>query len=167
MSDQQPKDNITISKQDYTEIVSQLQKLSVAQPEHHPIKNYQMMVLTRAYWDNFLSKLITSIVSVKMWILFAVLYYPYQLVKLGKISGDNYSNILLVVAPIVLGLREFAKASNAKIVAATDSSEAPTSSESPTSAATLSSTTAAPSKASPTVQAAQGLLKTIRQRFNV
>jgi hypothetical protein len=119
------------------------------------------MLTTRAYWDIFFSKLVTSVVSVKMWILFVILYYPYKLVLLGKISGDNYTNILLIVAPIVLGLREFAKSSSLKSL---DNAAAPTEDTTESAQTDQQSTQNTPS---PAIKVAQGVLDNIRHRFHI
>jgi len=155
---------ITISKQDYSEIILELEKLNELQiqpPTHNAITNYQPMLTTRAYWDIFFSKLVASVVSVKMWILFVILYYPYKLVLLGKISGDNYTNILLIVAPIVLGLREFAKSSSLKSL---DNAAAPTEDTTESAQTDQQSTQNTPS---PAIKVAQGVLDNIRHRFHI
>lgn len=157
MTDQDQENKVVLEKKEYDEIVSQLEELSEFQQQSgfHPIKNYQMMLFTRAFWDTLLTKLVASTVSVKMWILFTVLYYPYHLVREGKISGDNYANIVLVVAPLVLGLREFSKNSNKDD---NSSDSAPT---------TTSSSSGSIPIVSQAAKAGQDALKSIRQRFNI
>ena len=158
---------VTISKQDYNEIILELEKLNELQiqpPAHNVIANYQPMLATRAYWDTFFSKFVASVVSVKMWILFVILYYPYKLVLLGKISGDNYTNILLIVAPIVLGLREFAKSSSLKSL--DNAPDAVPTNDSAETGVTSTDQTAQ-STPSPAIKTAQSVLDNIRHRFNI
>ena len=137
MTEQEAPTTVTLTQEEYDEIVSQLENQSSSKDE----SEYHMMLFSKAFWDNFITKFLASFVSVKMWILFAVLYWPYQLVRSGNISGDNYTNIILIVAPLVVGLREFAKASNSKSSEASESSGAP--------------------------NAAQRLLALVRSRFHI
>ena len=165
MTDTQQDGYITISQQDYNEIILELErcnKLQVQPPKHNLLTSYQPLLTTRAYWDTFASKLIASVISVKMWILFVVLYYPYKLVLVGKISGDNYTNILLIVAPIVLGLREFAKSNGLKSLN-NDKAEDST----PANIGIAQTDQQSVPTPSPVIKAAQGLLNNIRHRFHV
>jgi len=84
----------------------------VEQLEHYVAKEnreHKMVAFSKVFWDNWLTKLFASLVSVKIWILFWVLYIPYELVQRKLISGDNYTSIIIIVAPLVVGLREYTK----------------------------------------------------------
>ena len=96
-------ESVTIDKQEYCEIVRQLEKL-----EQHE-KNHKWTIATGKFWDWILVKLVGSFVSVKLWTLFFVLYIPYNLLTKQLITADNYTQIILVVAPIVIGIRELSK----------------------------------------------------------
>jgi hypothetical protein len=99
---------VTLTEKEYEEILNQLESLAkTPTPPSEP--KYDMMLFSKPFWDNFCTKFIANFVSVKMWILFTILYWPYELVKEKSISGDNYTNIIIVVAPLVIGLREYAK----------------------------------------------------------
>ena len=98
-----PEEMISVSKDDYDQIIEQLEILNAAQNEDTPI------VLTKGFWDRCMTKLIVTLLSVKIWILIFILFAPYELVRTGKISGDNYTLILTIVAPIIIGLRELSK----------------------------------------------------------
>ena len=54
-------------------------------------------------------KIITELSSIKFWTLIIVLTQPYLALKAGLISGDNFTSILLVTAPLVIGIREIGK----------------------------------------------------------
>ena len=105
MNETEPK-VITLTQEEYDELVKQLEELAV-QPT--PKGDYQMIIFSRVFWDSFISKVFAALISIKLWVLFSVLYWPYDLVKKGHISGDNYAAIIIVVAPLVVGMREFAK----------------------------------------------------------
>lgn len=84
----------------------------VEQLEHYVAKEnreHKMVAFSKVFWDNWLAKLFASFVSIKIWILFWVLYIPYELVQRKLISGDNYTSIIIIVAPLVVGLREYTK----------------------------------------------------------
>jgi uncharacterized membrane protein len=104
--------NVTLTEKEYKEILDQLEDLTKASSmslKSTKDSEYAMMLFSKPFWDNFFTKFIANFVSVKMWILFTVLYWPYELVKEKSISGENYTNIIIVVAPLVVGLREYAK----------------------------------------------------------
>jgi hypothetical protein len=105
MSDQE-NENVTLTKQEYKEIVDELERLAL---EESKDKKHDWLLFSPVFWDNFLTKILSTFGSVKMWILVFVLFAPYELLKMGLISADNFTSILTIVAPIVIGLREFAK----------------------------------------------------------
>ena len=96
-------DNIIMDKQQYNEVISQLEKLEMYEKKH------QWKICTGKFWDWVFYKLICSFISVKLWTLFFVLYVPYNLLTKNLITADNYTQIILVVAPIVIGIRELSK----------------------------------------------------------
>ena len=100
------KEKIILDKEDYEEILEELKRLEARDDLDD---NYEWILFSSSFWDNFFTKIISNFVSVKVWILIFVLYVPYQLLMLGKISADNYTSLLIVIAPVVVGLREFSK----------------------------------------------------------
>lgn len=103
------EDKVILTKEEYQEIINQIETLS-DQLEQNQDEPHDWMLFSSMFWDSFFTKIISNFVSVKVWILVFVLYVPYQLLLSGKITSDHYTNILIVVAPIVVGLREFSKA---------------------------------------------------------
>lgn len=95
---------IEVDKDDLDFLVEQLEIYVAKENREH-----KMIAFSKVFWDNWLTKLFASFVSVKIWILFWVLYIPYELVQRKLISGDNYTNILIIVAPLVIGIREYMK----------------------------------------------------------
>lgn len=100
-------DKIELSKEEYEEILEQLEKTTAKEDLE---SNYKWMCTSKPFWDKLGSKLLGMCVSFKMWILFFSLYAPYHLLKQGMISSDNYTTILVVVVPAVVGFREYSKA---------------------------------------------------------
>lgn len=114
ISEQEQPATVVLTQEEYDDIIAQLEGLAGTPQQRE--EDYHMMIFSKIFWDNFITKLIATLVSVKMWVLFTLLYWPYQLVRQGYITGSNYTTIILVVAPLVVGLREFAKVgSNSKI----------------------------------------------------
>lgn len=103
------EDKVILTKEEYQEIINQIETLS-DQLEQNQDEPHDWMLFSSMFWDSFFTKIISNFVSIKVWILVFVLYVPYQLLLSGKITSDHYTNILIVVAPIVVGLREFSKA---------------------------------------------------------
>lgn len=103
------EDKVILTKEEYQEIINEIEILS-DQLEQNQDEPHDWMLFSSMFWDSFFTKIISNFVSVKVWILVFVLYVPYQLLLSGKITSDHYTNILIVVAPIVVGLREFSKA---------------------------------------------------------
>jgi hypothetical protein len=93
---------IKLTKEEYRQLLDKLQQ---AEDD----KNYSMLVLTKQFWDRFFCKLFAMFISVKLWLLIFFLYVPYQLVVSKHITGDNYVSIMIVVAPLLVGLRELSK----------------------------------------------------------
>jgi len=98
---------VSLDKEEYEEILEQLEHLSAKEEIG---SNYKWMCLSKPFWDNLGSKIISMCVSFKVWILFFSLYIPLHLLKQGMISADNYTTILVVVVPAIVGLREYSKA---------------------------------------------------------
>lgn len=144
MSDQPT--TITLTEHEYKEIVQKLE--DVAKHEAQQDK-YESIVLSKLFWDNFFAKIFAAAASVKNWTLFLILYMPYELLKLKLISGENYASIIIVVAPVVIGLREFSK----KIVDTRSNSNSSQSFDDSESFSTESSTSK--------------MLKTVRNKFNI
>lgn len=103
------EDKVILTKEEYQEIINEIEILS-DQLEQNQDEPHDWMLFSSMFWDSFFTKIISNFVSIKVWILVFVLYVPYQLLLSGKITSDHYTNILIVVAPIVVGLREFSKA---------------------------------------------------------
>lgn len=143
MSDQPA--TVTLTEHEYQEIVNKLEEMVVDQVQQ---KKYQMMVFTKPFWDNFFTKALAALVSVKNWTLFGIVYMPYELLKLKLITSDNYVNIIVVVAPIVIGLREFSK----KLVDINSNQESDPSSNADQQYST---------------EASSSMLKAIRQKFSI
>jgi len=94
---------VTINKEQYDEVIVQLEKLDKLEKKH------TWRLFTGKFWDWVFTKLIESFISVKLWTLFFVLYIPYDLLTRHLITADNYTSIIIIVAPIVIGIRELAK----------------------------------------------------------
>ena len=101
--------SVSMSQDEYDDIVMQLEKYAAKDSQEDVV-----LLFSKVFWDHFFTKIIVSFASVKIWILLFVLYVPAELVKKGYISGDNYTNILIIVAPLVVGMREFSKVSFSK-----------------------------------------------------
>lgn len=99
-------ENVTLTKEEYKEIVDELERLAL---EESKDKDHDWLLFSPVFWDSLITKIVSTLGSVKMWILVFVLFAPYELLKMGLISADNFTSILTIVAPIVIGLREFAK----------------------------------------------------------
>lgn len=95
-------DEIKLTKQEYDELIAELEDVAE--------KEYDMIIFSKLFWDSFFTKIVTMCISLKVWTLAAVIILPYILLTNGFITGDNYTQILIVVAPLVIGLREFSKA---------------------------------------------------------
>lgn len=101
------KEKIELSEEEYQEILEQLEATSAKEELE---SNYRWMFTSKPFWDRLISKLIGMCVSFKMWILIFSIYIPFLLLKQGQISADNYTTILVVVVPAIVGLREYSKA---------------------------------------------------------
>lgn len=97
---------IEIDENEYNEIIEELDRLSTKEE----LEGHDWMLLSASFWDNFLTKIISNFVSVKVWILVFILYIPYQLLVSKIITADHYTKVLIIVAPVVVGLREYSKA---------------------------------------------------------
>ena len=98
-------DKITLSREEYEELVTQLEKSATT-----PKSEYKLTITSKEFWDHFMTKLASMLLSLKVWVLISVLYVPYELLRQELITADNYVQIIIVVAPVVVGLREFSKA---------------------------------------------------------
>lgn len=87
---------VTISKEEFDFLVKQAEKADAQPP-------------TRTFGENVKRKIITELASIKSWTLFTILWMPFYLVKAHLISGDNFTTILTITAPLVIGVREFGK----------------------------------------------------------
>jgi len=99
------ENKVILDKAEYEEIVKQLEILASTKPTQP--KGFT--VFTKEFWDRVITKLLATLISVKLWVLFFIVITPYELLKSGLISGSDYASIVVVVAPVVLGLREIAK----------------------------------------------------------
>jgi len=95
-------EKIEVDKKQYQQLVAHLE-LSL-----NPQTKW--ICFTGAFWDRLFSKLISMLVSFKVWIMFFSLYIPLSLLKNQLISADNYTTIIIVVVPAIVGFREFSKA---------------------------------------------------------
>lgn len=103
---------INLSQDDYDDLVNQLE--AAAAREEGREGEDVMLIFSKVFWDHLITKILVSLASVKIWILIFVLWVPVELVKKGFISGNNYTNILIIVAPLVVGMREFSKVAASK-----------------------------------------------------
>jgi hypothetical protein len=97
---------VVLSKAEFQELVDELERLALEEAKD---KSYDWTLFSAVFWDNFVTKVLSNLVSVKMWILGFILYVPYELLIRGHLNGEQYTSILVIVAPIVVGLREFSK----------------------------------------------------------
>jgi len=107
VSSEDTSTTVNLTQDEYEDILTQLE--AAAAKEEGKEGEDVMLIFSKVFWDHFLTKIIVSFASVKIWILIFVLYMPVELVRKGLITGDNYTNILIIVAPLVVGLREFSK----------------------------------------------------------
>ena len=125
MSDQ--PNTITLTEHEYKEILDQLETFVKKQKLDEEEAKGQALLFSKLFWDNFFTKILTMVVSLKNWTLMLVLFMPYQLLKMQLISGDNYTSIITVVAPVVVGLREFSKKAAENTATTTTTTEGTTS----------------------------------------
>lgn len=94
---------VTITKEELKELLERAENNSSVDSFS------EVEFLNKKFWISVSTKIVAMFFSVKIWTLVLMICIPYQLLVKGLITGDNYATILVVTAPLVLGMREFSK----------------------------------------------------------
>ena len=78
------------------------------------VKNFYSRFFSKEFWDDVFTKLVATMISVKVWGLITVTIISTWLLINGYIDGGNWTTVMTGVFGIIYGMREIFKISKIK-----------------------------------------------------